>query len=268
MTLRNSGLDDDDNDDKQVESRYNISSLKPSGDEVEEKIPINQKDYWTSMEQTRLAIKEKGYDVGLYNETVLGGNTRLGENIPARNFFSKVDLNKGEIDQKIITMHRRKALQFYKDSKGREKSRIKEFLTYNIELRGFDWLQNPISCKLEHEGLAQEPESRISITTDNNGRQTAQYVFNKLRNKFYIEFSKSAVDSLIKKTGSDKHSIKYYGFIGSDADETSIKFRCDAYNYDQFVQPWDQFIALAKRDGGPSGKSHWVDKKQDKVWVD
>ena len=204
--------------DEEAESReYNVSSISPTGEEVQESIiPIEQKKWWSSMEQTRLNFKEKGYEVNLYNEEVLGGNRRLGENLGARSFFNKLDLTKGDVEERITLMHRRKALEFYKDSKGREKSRIKEFLTYNVELRCFDWLQNPISCKLEHEGLAYEPQSRVQVTTDKNGRQTAQYVFNKLRNKFYIPFSKSTVDSLLKKTNSDKDAIKYYGFIPSD----------------------------------------------------
>src|SRR5688500_13077823 len=92
---------------------YNVSTIKPSGEEVETKPTVNQKDYWTSMEETRLAFKEKGYDVALYNEEVLSGNRRLGENIGARNFFNKIDLSKGDVEQHVITMHRRKAVESY-----------------------------------------------------------------------------------------------------------------------------------------------------------
>jgi len=256
-------------DDDEQESRpYNVSIIRPSGEEVETKPTVNQKDYWTSMEQTRLAFETKGYSVALYNESVLGGNRRLGDNFGAKSFFSRLDLSKGDVEQRIIRMHRRKGLEWYTDAKGREQSRIKEFLTYNVELRGFDWLQNPISCKLEHEGKCSEPETRIQITTDKNGRQSAQYVFNRLRDKFYIEFSKAAVDSLIKKTGSDKNAIKFYGFIPADQYSTSTRFKCDGYSYEQFVLPWEEFESLAKRDGGPSGISHWKPKKQEKMWVD
>ena len=265
MMVRKSELDDDIQD--QELRPYNVSSIEPSGEEVETKPTVNQKDYWTSMEQTRLAFKEKGFDVGLYNEEVLGGNRRLGENIGARNFFGKLDLSKGDVEQTIRAIHRRKGVEFYKDAKGREKSRVKEFLTYNVELRGFDWLQNPISCKLEHEGLCHEPETRVQVTTDKNGRQTTQYVFSKLRNEFYIPFSKKAVDDLLKKSNSDKDAIKYYGFIPSDQYSTSTKFKCDGYTYEQFLLPWTEFEALAKRSGGPEGVSKWQDAPAQKQWV-
>lgn len=254
-------------DDEQEAKPYNVSTIRPSGEEVEEKPTVNQKDYWTSMEQTRLAFQVKGFSVELYNEEQLGGNRRLGENIGARNFFNKLDLSKGDVEERITTMHRRKSLEYYKDAKGREKSKIKEILTYNIILNGFDWLQNPISCKLEHEGLAYEPETRVQVTTDGNGLQTAQYVYNKLRNKFYIPFSKKVVDDLLKKTNSDKDAIKYYGFIPSDQYSTSTKFKCDGYSYEQFLLPWAEFEALAKRNGGPEGTSKWQDKPAQKEWV-
>jgi sRNA-binding regulator protein Hfq len=47
-----------------------------------------------------------------------------------------VDISKDPIEQAIDSMHRQKVTEYYKDKNGREKTRVKEFLTYGVRLTG------------------------------------------------------------------------------------------------------------------------------------
>ena len=76
-----------------------------------------------------------------------------------------------------------------------------------------------------------------------------------LRYKYYIRFSRKAVDDLLSKCDTDKDTVMYYGVIPSDNNIMSPKFRCGDYNYTQFTDlDWETFIDLAKRPEGVTGK--------------
>lgn len=93
-------------------------------------------------------------------------------------------------------MHRQKGIEYYNDKDGREKSRIKEFLTYGIRLEGVDFLGNPLKCGLEFEGRCPEPRRRVRVKMDEHGRKQMEYVMQGFRQRFYIPFSKKTVDDL------------------------------------------------------------------------
>ncbi|MGI0021984.1 MAG: hypothetical protein ACRD9Q_03885, partial [Nitrososphaeraceae archaeon] len=174
----------------------------------------------------------------------------------------------------ISTMHRQRALEYYKDkTTQKEKSRIKEYLTYNVRISGVDWLGNPLRANLEFEGKCNEPVKRIKIKADENGRQHAEYHMSGLRYKFYIPFTMKAVDDILEKTGTDKDTVIYYGKFGGTAGSSTANmlpgYRCNEYTYEQFVNTdWKDFEELSKKVGGPTGKSKWTDEKQKKVFVE
>jgi hypothetical protein len=128
-------------------------------------------------------------------------------------------------------------------------------LTYNLRLNGLDWLGNPIQAWLEHEGRCEEPIKRVQVKQDEHGKKTPEYFFNReTRAKYYIPFSKKAVDDLIEKTGTDRDSITYYVKFGEYPGSRAIKSRNNLYNYSQFVNSvWDKLIELDTKAGGPTG---------------
>ena len=169
-----------------------VSSIKPSGSDYEEKPIVDDTKIWASKVQTKKAFKDHGFDVGLYNDC-LGpspGSMSIWRNVSAEIFFAKVDITKEPITQIIDVMHRQRALEHYKDKDGRDKSRVKEFLTYNVRLGGLDWLGNPINAHLEYEGRCDEPQKRVSVTVDENGRQHAEYVMHGTRTCFTFRLLK------------------------------------------------------------------------------
>lgn len=72
------------------------------------------------------AFKDNGFNVAEYNDS-LGpspGSMSIWRNVRAEIFFAKVDITKEPIIQTIDVMHRQRALEYYKDKDGREKSRV------------------------------------------------------------------------------------------------------------------------------------------------
>lgn len=65
-------------------------------------------------------------------------------------------------------MHRQRIQEQYKDKDGRQKQRMKEFLTYHVRLEGQDWLGSILRGTLEFEGRCLEPKK---TSTCNNGRR-------------------------------------------------------------------------------------------------
>jgi len=50
-----------------------------------------------------------------------------------------------------------------------------------------EWLGNPLNAHLEFEGRCSDPEKRVHVTVDENGRQNAEYVLTG-RHKIYLNY--------------------------------------------------------------------------------
>lgn len=230
-----------------------ISTIKPDGHDYKEPPVVDISKIWTSLEMTKKTFKEKGFNLDAVNDSLTSSHP-IGADYSTENFFSKADISKQEISQTITVMHRQKAVDYSQDKNGVQKRQIKEFLTYGVHLEGVDWLGNPIQTWLEYEGRCDEPTSKTSISVDKNGKQTAQKEFNGTRFRYYIPFSKKAVDDILERTGTDKKTIKYYGKFG-DPDSLYRSERNSDFTYEQFVSTeWDDFEELYSREGGPRGK--------------
>ena len=187
------------------------------------------------------------------------GEKSIHANVGAEVFFTKVGITQDPIEQKIDIMHRLKVIEYYKDKSGKEKERIKEFLTYNVALDGLDWLGNPIKGRLEYEGRCEEPLKRIHKKQDENGSIKAEFRMHGTRHRYYIPFSKKAVDDLLEKTGTEKSTVKYYGKFANGHNSVTEVFRNGSFTYEQFVNTdFEDFEELARRQGGPDGKVKWI----------
>jgi len=253
------------------ERPYNISTLKPEGiEDLNEPPKVNQDEYWTSIAQTKKAFSDLGFSVSEYEFEVYGPNGRkLGGNKGTENFFTRVSIEENPIQVQITTMKRLKAWEYFRNDKGRQQKRVKEFFVYTASIEGVDWVGNPLRARLENQGLCYEPDIRIKITTDLNGGQKADYTYDRLHDKYYIEWEgKKTVDNLLKKTGTNKDHIRYYCEVGSDPYSDVIDFRCGDFSYQQFTEcSFEELEALAGQNGGPSGVSKWQDEKPKKVFV-
>ena len=66
--------------------------------------------------------------------------------------------------------------------------------------------------------------------------------------KYYIAFTKKAVDDILEKTNTGKNAVKYYGKFGITPGSSA--FRNGEYTYEQFVNTeWEDFEVLARKEG-------------------
>jgi hypothetical protein len=253
-----------DNEQEEKERPFNVSKIKPSGTEVKEQKKVDIDKYWTSYANSRKAFSDLGYSISAYEWEIYGPSGRkLDSNgKAATNFFTAVDADQ-PITQEITTLRRLKAYEHYKNSKNRPERRVREYIVYDSTLEGTDNWGNIIKTKLIKQGLCFEPDVKVKIVHDQYGKQEATYTYDHLRNKYYIPFSAKTVNDLLTKTNTNKDNVRYYCFVGSDPNSNTTKFRCDQYNYSDFVNK--TFEELEAQAFAPNQK--WRDKPAAKEWV-
>jgi hypothetical protein len=251
---------------EEQEIPFNVSKLKVEGTEdFKEQPKVNVDEYWTSYANSKKAFSDLGFSLSAYEFEIYGPSGRkLDSNGKGTdNFFSAVDVSEEPIKQQITTLRRLKAYEYYKNKHDRQERRVREYITYDVNLEGVDHWGNIIRTRLIKQGLSFVPNVRIKITSDEHGRKQATYTYDNLRNKYYLPFSKKAVDDLLAKTNSNKDNIRYYVFVGSDPNSHITKFRCDQYTYSDFVNK--TFEELESQAFAPNQK--WTDEKPKKVWT-
>ena len=181
-------------------------------------------------------------------------------------FVWKVDTTKGPITRTIERMIRLIAEEY--DENGKVIEEEKEYLIYEEQLRGIDWLENDINA-FNWEGWYEEPTKKKKIIVDvNTGRQQITYEPGKLIRRHYIPFSKKVVDDIISGkyrnddtvTKTNKNKIDYTVKFPKGGTGTHGGFRCNQYTYDQFVGTYKQCLDLAMKPGGPSGMGLYKDQ--------
>jgi hypothetical protein len=162
-------------------------------------------------------------------------NTRI------KDFISMVDLTKDH-QRKIRAMTRLKTRDYYiADSR---KKVEREFLVYEEEWVGKDWLGRILRCGDNIEGVYRKVTSAPEVKwNDKFGRSevvgqnlTGSHVIH------YIPYSKEKVNEIIAKSDSDKNEII---FIVKTPD------RRQHFNYDEFTNyTWEQCESILLLDGG------------------
>lgn len=120
----------------------------------------------------------------------------------------------------------------------------KEFIEYQEEWIGKNWLGEKLVCSDNIEGVYTEVYSAPEVIFNNeNGR--SEVVGQKLaggHQLYYIPFSKERVGEIITKSDSDKNEIDYIVKSGP---------RRDHFTYDEFVNySWAQLETILLYDGG------------------
>jgi hypothetical protein len=157
-----------------------------------------------------------------------------------KRFISRVDMTKG-FERKIMTMTRLKTRNYLSEDK---RNPEKEFLVYQEEWVGKNWLAEKLCCQDNFEGVYTEVGTAPEVRFNNeNGR--SEVVGQKLaggHQLYYIPFSKERVDEIIAKSDSDKYEIDYIVKSGP---------RRDHFTYEEFVNySWAQLETILLYDGG------------------
>ena len=161
-------------------------------------------------------------------------NTRL------KQFISRIDLTK-DYERKIMTIVRFKTRNYASTDKRKPE---KEFLVYQEEWIGKNWLGEKLRCHENFEGVYREVDSAPEVKwNDNVGRsEVVGKVMTGSHEVYYILYNKEKVDEIIAKSDSDKTEIKY-----------CVKYegRRDYFTYDEFVNySWEQLVDVLLYDGG------------------
>jgi hypothetical protein len=151
-----------------------------------------------------------------------------------RDFLSRVDLEQGPIERKVMTMVRFKA-------KNRDDKEPKEYLKYTEDWQAKDWMGRKLRNSENEEGVYYEQqEEKIIKYDETKGPQIAGYKRSGEHTVYTIPFSKAAVDKII-----------------GDQDKSDIIFvvksppRKDHFNYDEFTNySWEQCEKILLYDGG------------------
>jgi hypothetical protein len=179
------------------------------------------------------------------------------ETVKARldKFKSKFRKDKAPLRIIIRTMNRRQ-IQAYDEKTG--KAAKKDYLTYNVDFLGKDWLENDMAIRGHIEGMSTKPKFKTMFKLDT---ETGEHIPNKeydgVVDDFYIELTdknrKDVIQNIINNcNGSAIDRIKYYGHFNDSVGGRA--FRCDLYSYDQFINSsLDELERLGRKEGGPQG---------------
>lgn len=221
--------------DKEIAKKVKSRKIKP-----DKEIEFNDHDYQTYAENGFVidptdVMNQRTYKICYIRQQKL-------------DFIARIDLSKGKFSREIYYMKRLKAPDYDKEG---EETKPREWIEYQEYWRAKNWLGKKMFVT-NVEGIFQEVTKELETEFDpKTGDVNAEYVQGKSRTRYYIPFSKKAVDEIIKKVGTDKDAISYMGIIPNSF--KGVGFRCGNYTYDQFVSTtWEEFEDLARREGGPN----------------
>ena len=172
--------------------------------------------------------------------------------------FTQVRYVKRTIQKIYLFYERLKAPDFYEDG---EKTQSKEWLVYQEYWRGKDWLGKRMFTS-NIEGVFTEQTKEIDTQFDSKtGEINARYIQGKPRSRYYIPFSKNAVDNALKKLKTDSNQIMWIGEIGNSSQGPGLI--CADYNDKQFTESsWKELEDLARQPGGPNNRVYQANAPQ------
>ncbi len=159
-----------------------------------------------------------------------------------KKWLNLVDLRKGPIERTVRTLVRLKAPDW-----NTPKHERKEYLYYEEDWHGNNWLGIPVI----KPGISGHIEGKYTevITKPILDERTGEHIknaFGGTREVYYIPFSKSTVDEIIKNSAhSDKSNIKFIVKFGREEGlDTGFAISSrNEFSYDMFLWPFDKLCS-------------------------
>ena len=156
-------------------------------------------------------------------------------------FFNQVDLRKGPIERTVRMIVRLKAPDW-----STKKVERKEYVYYEEYWDAKNWLGIPIT-KWRPDGLIEGRYTEV-MTRPVLDEKTGEHIDNAFagtRQVYYIPFSKSTVDDIIKNSVyTDKSNIRFVvKFAPEDSTEgmnATVMSTRNQFPYEIFLWPWDK----------------------------
>lgn len=173
-------------------------------------------------------------------------------------FFNRVDLNFAPLRQNIQAICRIVQPEFNDDGEKIGNAK-KEYVYYSIEYSGKDsWKQRINSGEIvegRHQIIPQDQQVSWKLEDGQPVEHTTTVDGDPII-KYHTQFSKKAVDEIIKKHGNEdrRDEIQYIVKFNTNPHIGAGGDRCGGYSYDQFVNSeFEHLRYLANRIGGVSG---------------
>ena len=169
-------------------------------------------------------------------------------------FRSKFKEEKGPLQIIINTMNRRQVITYDINARAIKK----DFLTWNADYHGKDWVDNDLWIREHIHGVHYEPKFRTTFTQDlETGEIVPKKEYNGAVEVYDIELTdknrKRVIEDIINNcNGSIIDNIKFYGHFTNSPQGSS--FRCDLYTHEQFINSSvEELERLGRKPGGPQG---------------
>lgn len=176
-------------------------------------------------------------------------------------FRSKFKEDKGPLQIIINTMNRRQVITFDINARAIKK----DFLTWNADYNGKDWVDNDLWIREHIHGVHYEPKFKTTFTQDlETGDIVPKKEYNGAVEVYDIELTnknrKQVIEDIINNcNGSIIDNIKFYGHFTNSPQGPS--FRCDLYTHDQFINSsMEELERLGRKPGGPQGNAPILNK--------
>ena len=161
-----------------------------------------------------------------------------GPNNRIQKFFNKVDLRKGPIERTVRCIVRLKA-----PDGNSKKNESKEFIYYEEYWNANNWLGISIPNPIDGHFEGKYTEVITKPILDERTGEHIDNAFAGTREVYYIPFSKSNVDEIIKNSvHSDKSNIRFVVKFGREEGlDTGFAISSrNEFSYDMFLWPWDK----------------------------
>ena len=154
-------------------------------------------------------------------------------------FLSQCDLRKGPIERTVRSIIRLRAPDWNSSTKKNER---KEFIYYEEDWMGYDWLGIPIKNPLSGHIEGRFTEVLMRPKLDERTGEHIDNVFAGTREVYYIPCSKKNVDEIIANSAhTDKYAIKYIVKFGlEDTPDGFTMSTRNQFSYDMFLWDWER----------------------------
>lgn len=211
------------------EKKYGVQSPETSQPETEKPLPIFEYNNRTWKSYQDLIEKYK------IENLVIPHGVRAPEERKIE-FLARVDLEQGPIERKVTSMVRFIA-------KNREDTQPREYIKYEEDWQGKDWMDRKLRNNENIEGFYQEQEvEKVIRYNETKGPEIIGYRRSGEHTVYTIPFSKESVDKIIGDSGTDKSGIIF---------TVKTSQRRQQFLYDEFVNySWGQLDQILMLDGG------------------
>lgn len=242
-------------------SKYQIEDpIKPTKEEVEKATGKDKTRQAPKIEWNDRAHKSASKLYSITQDGNIDPDTFNGSGFPRKNirdFIARCDLKQAPLRQEIFTMTRVKAPE-YDDDGEQIGNKKKEWIFYEIHYYGTDWLGRKLHASTIEGKYQQQTKTVVTKWNPEREDYDASYELGQPVTRYYIPFSKKAVDDILKRTDNEDRKSEILRYVRFNiTPQGASSDRDNRYTCNQFVNSeFEHMEYLHKRLGGPPGDNY------------